>query len=441
MAQSHISESLCPTSVSAVSAARPFCVVCGHCTGNLVPRRSGFKCPTCVGKKGNKQWTRLQRKQAAQLYTDLMQQQQEQPAGLFISQPSYDSTLSPTESSTTRDTKSTKDAMLINEYLDQAAVYKGDAVTDENFSSPSSPAPVAALNSVSSSATPPAAPLVTEKPRLPARNGKKVAAPPPPARVPRRHSDITGAPRTPRSRLSGSSNTLPLTATDSEIVIPSREASRHTADAGFVIRVDDTKTPEEEPLGDTRRTSCSTGSPEAKKHSKNRRRDSLEDSRSPSTALNQTQPDGDPYDHMPEIRGNAVEFSGDSSCCDSSQCSSDSKEMDDERPYHIPSADDPSAHEEEEDDKRSVASFDLAHISIRIKHVSAEDAEKAAGKKAGSKKSATSGGGHPLAFKKGELNQSLSQSRGVLPREGVQRAEGTGGAERQVHRHPPGAPA
>ncbi|ORC86601.1 protein kinase [Trypanosoma theileri] len=52
---------------SVLLETRTFCVVCGRFGSDFVLRRSGLKCTGCVGKAANKQWVRLQHRQANEL--------------------------------------------------------------------------------------------------------------------------------------------------------------------------------------------------------------------------------------------------------------------------------------------------------------------------------------------------------------------------------------
>ncbi|CBZ23708.1 putative protein kinase [Leishmania mexicana MHOM/GT/2001/U1103] len=48
---------------------RVFCVVCGGYSEDLILRKSGLKCASCVGKSSNKHYTNLQKRQAKQLFS------------------------------------------------------------------------------------------------------------------------------------------------------------------------------------------------------------------------------------------------------------------------------------------------------------------------------------------------------------------------------------
>ncbi|CAJ1015383.1 putative Protein tyrosine kinase/Protein kinase domain containing protein [Leishmania utingensis] len=54
-------------SVSGHDSPQVFCVVCGTVRADLVLRKSGLKCPSCVGRSANKRYLNLQKRQAAQI--------------------------------------------------------------------------------------------------------------------------------------------------------------------------------------------------------------------------------------------------------------------------------------------------------------------------------------------------------------------------------------
>ncbi|KEG06768.1 protein kinase [Trypanosoma grayi] len=56
-----------PMAESILLEARTFCVVCGRFGSDFVLRKSGLKCSGCVGKAANKEWARLQHRQANEL--------------------------------------------------------------------------------------------------------------------------------------------------------------------------------------------------------------------------------------------------------------------------------------------------------------------------------------------------------------------------------------
>lgn len=67
------------TSATSAVAIHPrtFCVVCGNFSSELTLRRSGLKCPKCIGKKANKHWAKLQKQQATQLLSQVATEEQQ----------------------------------------------------------------------------------------------------------------------------------------------------------------------------------------------------------------------------------------------------------------------------------------------------------------------------------------------------------------------------
>ncbi|CAG9569032.1 protein_kinase_-_putative [Leishmania major strain Friedlin] len=64
---SGISDSACG---STHNRPRVFCVVCGGYSEDLILRKSGLKCASCVGKSSNKHYAKLQKRQAKKLFSN-----------------------------------------------------------------------------------------------------------------------------------------------------------------------------------------------------------------------------------------------------------------------------------------------------------------------------------------------------------------------------------
>ncbi|EPY16597.1 WAS/WASL-interacting protein family member 2 [Strigomonas culicis] len=244
MPSSHVTDGPASSVLSGSAAPRAFCVVCGAYRDDLAMRKSGLKCPSCVGKRANRQWARLQKRQASQLYGEFMTQQLGGSASGRGQRLSYtfgslastsSSVLSSTEEVATTSTSHSPaevdgrapppppgTANPIRAYVDSTAAYL-HAVEEQGAAGGA----CLALGSFDSMMSPLSGAGLEDHGAAPASAPPTVVVPPPPPprHTPLRHAnsarDGRTAPAVPK-RLCGSSRTLrggspplpPLTATE-----------------------------------------------------------------------------------------------------------------------------------------------------------------------------------------------------------------------------------